>query len=124
MYKAIRQAPQARIYFFIARIALDSVEAGENADHVPIENRAGLVEGDAANCARSVGSYSGQLEDILKGGGKLPAMFREDDSRRLLHVANPRVITESLPQLMNLVRFCRCQRADRWQLKHPPVPEW
>ena|SRR5579862_665897 len=124
MYKAIRQAPKPCINFFIAGIALDSAEASENPDYVPIENRAGLVEGNAANCAGGVGSYSGQLEDILKGGGKLPAMFREDDSRRLLHVPNPRVVTEPLPQLMNLVRFCRCQRADRWQLTHPPVPEW
>ena len=58
-----RQVARGGHWFVFARIGFDAVDARQHADDIAIENRCGLIEGDAANRTRRVATNAGQGED-------------------------------------------------------------
>ncbi len=79
MNQFFRQLPEPRVGFLFLRIFRDAKNSGQNADDIAIENRRGLVEGDAANRAGGVTADARQCENVVKVFGK----FVGDDVRSL-----------------------------------------
>ena len=53
-----------------AWVSSNSEEPGEHPNHVPIENRSRLIEGDAADRSGGVWANAGQLQDRFVALGK------------------------------------------------------
>lgn len=121
-HQILRELPEAGVGLFFAWIGFDAVDAGQNADHIAVEDGCGLIEGDAANRAGGVSADAGQGEDGGEGFWELAAMFCEDLLCRLLHVADAGVVAESFPEFVNLVGARESEAFDVGQLAHPAFP--
>jgi hypothetical protein len=65
-----RQLPESRIRLLFVRIFSNAIHPRQHADDIAVENRCGLIEGDAANRAGGVTANPRQRENIFK-------LFRE-----------------------------------------------
>ncbi len=113
--------PNLGIRLLFTRISFDAVNTGQNADHVAVENRRGLIEGDAANRASSVAADPGEGENRVEGLWEFTIVFCDDLLSGFLHVADACVVTEAFPEFMNLVGMSFGQGFDGWQFAHPAV---
>jgi hypothetical protein len=71
----LRQLPKPRIGCLLLRIFGDAKNARQHADDIAVENRRGLVEGDAANRAGGVAADARQRENFIKIFRKFAAML-------------------------------------------------
>lgn len=114
--------PQLVVGGFVARVFADGKKAGEDANDVAVQNRRGLVEGDAANRAGGVAANSGQRENFVVGFRKSPVVHGHYFPGGFVHIAHAGVIAQSFPKLMDLFGSCPGQGLDGWQSLHPALP--
>ncbi len=121
-HQLLRQFPKLCPGFLFLRILRHPKNAREHADDIAVQNGRRLVERNAANRAGGVTANARQREHVVKAPRKLAVVLGHDLPRRLLQVPGARVIAESFPQLVDLVRTCLGRRCDGRQFAHPPFP--
>ena len=124
LHQFVRQLPQPRVRGFLLRIIRDAEKARQDADDIAVQNRRGLVEGDAANRAGGIAADAGQRQNLLELFRKLPTVFFHDDLRGFLQIADAGVIAETFPELVDLGRRRFGRHLNRRQFAQPAVPEW
>ena len=65
-HQFFRNLPQPRVRFLFLRIFRDAKNSGQHADHIAVQNRRGLVEGDAANRAGGVSADARQRQNLVE----------------------------------------------------------
>src|SRR5690242_15551441 len=98
--QSFRQSPKLRVHRFFFWITIETENAGKDADHISVQNRTGLVEGDAADGAGGVTPDARQFQDIFEYTGEVTAVALDDLARRPLHIAHACVIPKAFPQFM------------------------
>lgn len=150
-YQFLGESPEVGVGLFFARIGFDTVDAGQNADDVAVEDGRGLIEGDAANRAGGVTTDAGQGEDGVEGLWKSEGRISEGRALRgpnlgilsfslgvvelrppigdnllrgFLQVADAGVVAEAFPKFVDLVGARVGEAFDGGQLAHPAFPIW
>ena len=88
------------------------VEPGKHPQNVAVHSGHREAEADGGNGPRRVLPDAGQGQQGVVIGRQLPAVLGADDLCRFLQVAHPAVITQSLPQLVQLFLLASGQRRD------------
>ncbi len=122
MNQFLRDAPELRVGFLLARVGGDAEDASQDARDVPVENRARLVEGDAGDCPGGVSANAGKREDVVKVFREPALVLRDDLLRGSLKIADPRVIAEPFPKFVELAGRRLGGGPNRRQLAHPAFP--
>jgi len=144
-HQFFRQIPQPRVRFLFLWIFSNAKNSGENPDDVAIQNRRGLIEGDAANRARRITADSGQCQNVVKlirkfvgddvrslyffsslrlvTSSPTRCLLRHDLLRGLLQIADARVVAEAFPQLVDFFRRRFRGGFNRRQFAQPAVPK-
>jgi hypothetical protein len=105
-------------------IGVESQPSREDPDHISVEDRIGLVEGDAANGSGGVTADAWQSADGLKVSGEPAPMLAQQLLGGLLKVASSRIISEAFPEFENPLRFGLSQGPHVRQCLHPAFPIW
>ena len=121
-HQFFRNTPKPGVGFLFARVAFDAEEARQDANDVAVQNRRGLIECDAADCAGGVAADAGQREHGIKFARKFAIMFFHYELRGSLNVADASVVAEAFPEFMNFLRTGFSERLDVGQGRHPPFP--
>ena len=100
----------------------DAEKASQEAHDIAIENRARLMEGDAGNRAGGVAADAGKREDVIEVLGKPAVVLRDDLLRGSLKIADPLVIAESFPELVQFGFGRAGESLDRRECLHPASP--
>ncbi len=124
MHQFSGKLPEPRVGFLRARVRGDAVEPREDADDVAVENRRGLVEGDAANRAGGVAANAGQGENGSKVFRKFSVVLGEHLPRGFLKIADSRVVAEAFPKFVEFGGRGFGGGLNCRQLPHPAVPIW
>ena len=118
------ERPELRIRRAFARVLSDAEEAGQHSDDVAVENRARLVESDAANRPGGVPANAGKGEDVLESLWERSVVLAHDRFGRPLKIARPLVVAETFPEFQDVVGIGGSQRRDVRKCAHPTFPIW
>ena len=88
------------------------VEPGKHPQNVSVHGGHRETEADGCNGPRRVLPDAGQGQQGVVISRQLPAVLSADDLRCLLQIAHPAVITQPLPQLVQLFLLTSGQRGD------------
>lgn len=118
----VRKIPKGLIYFPVGGIAFDPKNAGEDADNIPVQDRHGLIEGNAGDGTRCVPADTRQGENIVVVTREFSPVLLLNDFGCLLHVAHAGVIAKPFPELVDGRGSCLCQRDYSREFSHPTFP--
>lgn len=115
----VGEVPKAGVGLLFARVGDDAEKACGHADDVSVENRPGLVEGDAANRAGGVAANARQGENIVEVSGEISAVFRDNNLGGALQIADTGVVAETFPEFVEFGGRRAGGGLNRRQLAHP-----
>src|SRR5437016_1312223 len=92
------QGPKLCVGGLIAWVSMNAEETGQNPDHVAIEDRDRLVEGDTRNRSSGIATNPGQRQNLVELLGKFSSMFSGDQLGGSLKVPSPSVIAKTFPK--------------------------
>jgi len=120
--EAFRNAPKFGVGFPFARVAFDAEDARQDTNDIAVENRRRLIKRDAANCAGGIRTDAGECQHSVEFAREFAVVFAHNDLGRALHVADPGVVAESLPQFVDLIGTGFGERLDIRKRSHPTFP--
>ena len=118
------QVPEEVIRGFLTGIIAHAEKPREDTHDIAIEERRGLVEGDATNGAGGVAADAWQGQDLVKCVRELAVTFRDQPLRGLLEIASAAVVAETGPQREHFFRWGggqRCEDGGKSKTKLCPV---
>ena len=101
-----------------AGVGLDGEDPGEDADHVPVQHRQRLIEGQREHGRGGIRADARESPDGLLRLGKRPAVLGDDPLRGVVQVARAAVVAQPFPVLQHLVLRGRRERLWRREGAH------